>query len=137
MSGLGLIGLYPGSKWENWVDQLDVVAEVLAADRTREVIDTERLSALQHSKTDERPSVREIAGQVVGVHQVRKREEIIEGDDVCPVEVRGRVRAAQIAGIVAGEEESHIALLVESVRVGVGGAHLNPVAHAFFNVNLQ
>ena len=47
------------------------------------------------------------------------------------------VAAAQVERIVAVVEEAQAALLVEGVRVGVGRAHLDAVAHALVDVRLQ
>ena len=51
------------------------------------------------------------------------------------VEVGGSVAAAQVERIVAVVEEAQAALLVEGMRVGVGSADLDAVAHALFNVS--
>ena len=60
------------------------------------------------------------------VDEVGQPVDVVEVDDVGAVEVGRSVAVAQIERIVAVVEEAQAALLVERMRVGVGGAHLMP-----------
>ena len=69
--------------------------------------------------------------------RVGNLEDVVEVDDVGAVEVGRAVAVAQVERIVAVVEEAEAALLVERVRVGVGGADLDAVAHALVDVRLE
>ena len=53
------------------------------------------------------------------------------------IEVRRCVGITQSVGVVAGEEQADVALLVERVAPGIAGSALNVIGEAFFQMSFK
>ena len=74
---------------------------------------------------------------VVRGKEFREFVDVTEIENVSAIEVGRSVAGAQIERIVAVIEETHAALFVGGMGVGVGEAELQSVAHALFDVSLE
>ncbi len=80
---------------------------------------------------------RQLALQRRSREKLRQLIYVAEVENMGAVKVGGAIGRSQVERIVAVEKQAHAALLIESVGVGVGEAHLQAVAHSLFNVGLQ
>src|SRR5579883_75224 len=83
------------------------------------------------------PVIGEIREEGMRIRSVGDIRQKVGAEDVRAVEVRRRIRGAQVIGVIAGEEESDIALLIIGVAEGVAGAYLVVVREAFLEMCLK
>ncbi len=137
MPGEGRFGIARSLDAEDRVRERGEVSEEEAADSSVELVEAERLSALESGQPDELPAVGEFADEAVVVREFRKLCKVLELEDVGAVEVGRAIGLAKVIGIASREEETDVALLIEGVPIGVRDSKLGVVGERFDHVGLE
>ena len=122
---------------EDGVHESGIVAEVNAADGAVKFIERIGFAALQCNDPIQIPVVDELRGQGVRRGSVGNRCLEVGGKDVGAVVVGRRPGVPQIVGIVAGEKQPEVALVVESMAPGVAGAPHEVMGKALVELDLE
>ena len=122
---------------EHRVHQRWEVTEVDTADSAVELIERIWLAALKDTDSGQVPVIRNIGKCRVRPGGVWNLDLEIGAEYICAVIVGKGIGVVQVIGIVAGEEQTNVALFIVGMAEGVAGADLKIMRQAFFKVRFK
>jgi hypothetical protein len=134
--GIHLLGTH-ATDGDNGIGDEVLSAPENAADASGEIDHAIWLAALQHRDSAEAPAVDHAFHKRRGVGERRKSVLITDSEDVGAVKVSVSICRSGAEGIVPVKEEAEGALLIKSMRPGVGAGDEKAMAKALGDTRLQ